>query len=101
MGYPMVIFETDCKEVVDALKHDVPNDIEFGLILRKCHILLCFEPSFTVVHVRRSVHETLHAITIWLCLVQILAIELECPIWLGVHLKSICNLVDHCNLIDH
>ena len=62
MGYSMVIFEIDCKEVVDALQHGLPNDSNFGLILRRCHLLLCSEQSFKVVHVRRTANEAAHAI---------------------------------------
>ena len=94
-GYYMKKFEIYCKEVVDASKHDMPNDTEFELILRRCHILFCFEPSFKVIHIRRNANEVVHAIVRWSLYVQTLAMELKCLIWLVVHLISFCNLVDH------
>ena len=45
-----------------TLQHGVPNDSNFGLILRRCHLLLYSEQSFKVVHVRRSANEATHAI---------------------------------------
>ena len=75
-----MIFETYCKEVVNALKQDIPNDMEFGFILRRCHRLLWSKPYFKVVHVRRSANEVAYAIGRWSRHVQTPAIKLECPV---------------------
>ncbi|XVE70642.1 hypothetical protein DITRI_Ditri10aG0087600 [Diplodiscus trichospermus] len=90
MSYSTVIFETDCKEVVDALRRYVPNDTEFGIILSKCHPLLCSEPSFKVVHLRRSANGAAHAVARRSHFVQSPAIGFECPDWLTDPLRSFC-----------
>ena len=67
---------------MDALKHDMLNDTEFGLILRRCHLLLRSEPSFKVVHVRINANKATHAIARWSRPMQTPTVELKCPVWL-------------------
>lgn len=60
MGIDSMIFELDCKRVVDAV-HSSQGDIsEFGSIIDDCRVLLSSNPNFKVKFVWRQVNMVVH-----------------------------------------
>ncbi|XP_024632655.2 uncharacterized protein [Medicago truncatula] len=59
---PSVIFESDCKTIVDIVNsHQVPQN-ELGDIISKCKDLLSSHTGFVVNHVRRQANKVAHSI---------------------------------------
>jgi hypothetical protein len=53
--YQAVLFETDCKSVVDALaSHSAPPQNDLGGIISQCKILLSSNNNYAVSFVRRQ-----------------------------------------------
>jgi ribonuclease HI len=61
-GMQSVIFESDCKIVVDAVNSSVNPHNELGDIIFYCKQLLCLHPNFFVRFVRRQANKVAHNI---------------------------------------
>ncbi|KAK2362458.1 hypothetical protein QL285_087521 [Trifolium repens] len=61
LGYNKVIFEMDCKMVVDDVHKYKPNRSEYGSIIRNCRTLLSNYSDFVVDFARRQANGSAHA----------------------------------------
>ena len=62
LGYNKVIFEMDCKMVVDDVHKYKPNRSEYGSIIRNCRTLLSNYSDFVVGFARRQANGSAHAL---------------------------------------
>jgi len=61
-GFPFVIFESDCKFVVDAVNSSQVPHNEIGDIISRCQDLLSSHSQFIVSYVRRQANKVAHSI---------------------------------------
>lgn len=61
-GYTNVVFESDAKVVVDAVKSNEEDRTEFGSIIGQCQSLLRQQTAFSVGYVKRQVNEVAHVL---------------------------------------
>lgn len=54
LGLTKVIFELDCKLVVDRVKNMFKDDSEVGVMITQCRNLLSLYPNFSVDFVKRQ-----------------------------------------------
>jgi ribonuclease HI len=62
LGYNKVIFELDCKIVVDDVNKMSINQSEYGSIIQNCRTLLHHYNNFIVVFARRQANGSAHAL---------------------------------------
>ncbi|XVF88587.1 hypothetical protein PTKIN_Ptkin19aG0062900 [Pterospermum kingtungense] len=62
LGFERVIFETDAKLVVDAIRSWDTDFTEFGSIIAKCWAFLHQGNSYSVSYVRRQANEAGHVL---------------------------------------
>jgi len=62
LGYHNVIFELDCKMVVDDVHNSKMNLYEYGSIIQNCRTLLDHYNNFVVVFTRRQANSSVHAL---------------------------------------
>jgi hypothetical protein len=62
LGYNKVIFELDCKIVVDDVNKMSINQLEYGSIIQNCRTLLHHYNDFIVVFARRQTNGSAHAL---------------------------------------
>jgi len=62
LGYHNVIFELDCKMVVDDVHNSKMNLSEYGSIIQNCRTLLDHYNDFVVVFTRRQANGSAHAL---------------------------------------
>jgi hypothetical protein len=62
LGYNKVIFELDCKMVVDDVHTDKPNRSEYGSLIVNCRTLLSSYPDYVVVFARRQANDRVHVL---------------------------------------
>jgi ribonuclease HI len=61
-GYHKVVFELDCKMVVDDIHNNYPNHSEYGSIIQDCKNILDLYNDFVVVFTRRQANGSAHAL---------------------------------------
>jgi hypothetical protein len=61
-GYHKVIFELDCKTVVDDVHNNKPNASECDLLIDECRTLLLNYSDFIIAFTRRQTNGSAHAL---------------------------------------
>lgn len=59
----MVIFEMDCRQVVDDIYNEKSDVSEYGCLLEECRTILFFQNNYKVVFARRQTNGSVHALT--------------------------------------
>ncbi|GAU50981.1 hypothetical protein TSUD_238540 [Trifolium subterraneum] len=59
-GFERVIFESDCQQIVNALRHDYLYANELGTLLSTCNSLLNSNANYNIAYVRRQVNRVAH-----------------------------------------
>lgn len=62
LSLPSVIFEMDCKSIVDRVLTEVANVFEVGFILTECKTLLLSQCNFKVKFLRQQVNMVVHVL---------------------------------------
>jgi ribonuclease HI len=62
-GMSSVIFESDCKIVIDIVLSDLVPPNELGDIIHRCKDLLASHNGYVVRHIRRQANKVAHTIT--------------------------------------
>jgi hypothetical protein len=57
-----VVFELDCKIVVDDIHYNYPNHSEYGSIIQDCKNILDLYNDFVVVFTRQQANSSAHAL---------------------------------------
>lgn len=58
-----VIFDMDCKSIVDNIIKPSMDDFEFGNIIQDCRSIFSRNPTFSIGFVKRKVNEIAHKLT--------------------------------------
>jgi len=72
MGYRKVIFELDCKTVVDHEYKENLDCSEYGLLLHECRILLKSHNDYDVAFAKRQANRSAHALAVLFIVVLLL-----------------------------
>ncbi|KAK2386904.1 hypothetical protein QL285_060742 [Trifolium repens] len=62
LGYRKVIFELDCKTVVDDINSSKDNHSEYGLLIVDCKSMLFTHSNYVVTFTRRQANGSAHAL---------------------------------------
>ncbi|CAN1194974.1 hypothetical protein LINPERHAP2_LOCUS42845 [Linum perenne] len=90
-GYSHVIFETDAKQVVDALHMSRQERTEFGDLLEACHAIMERNAGFEIQFCRREQNEAAHKIARQSIFMQTPFVGVHPPIWLTDVLLAQCS----------
>jgi hypothetical protein len=62
--FERVIFESDCQQVVNALRNDFLYPNELGILFSSCSFLLISNANYNITYVRRQANRVAHNLAI-------------------------------------
>ncbi|CAN1823543.1 hypothetical protein LINPERHAP1_LOCUS30418 [Linum perenne] len=90
-GLLQVIFETDAKQIVDALSSGQSDHTELGDMVVACRAILIRNPGFEITFGRRERNKVAHLIARRAILLDSPFVGDEIPFWLASSLAEFCT----------